>query len=50
MEVIARRLALAYPKNYPKNFSVQIISWIDSLVGQFRKTLYTISRRWGCYC
>jgi len=32
-----------YPKNYPKNFSVQIISWVDSLVGQFRKSLYTIA-------
>jgi putative ABC transport system permease protein len=43
IEVIARRLAQVYPDNYPKNFSVQIISWVDSLVGQFRKTLYTIA-------
>jgi len=43
IEVIANRLAQVYPKNYPKNFSVQIISWVDSLVGQFRKSLYTIA-------
>jgi putative ABC transport system permease protein len=43
INVIARRLAQIYPQRYPKNFSVQIISWVDSLVGQFRKTLYTIA-------
>jgi putative ABC transport system permease protein len=43
VEVIARRLAKIYPDNYPKSFSVQIVSWVDSLVGQFRKTLYTIA-------
>src|SRR6267378_435321 len=47
IEVIAHRLAQVYPKNYPKNFSVQIISWVDSLVGQFRKTLYTIAAAVG---
>src|SRR5258708_1697782 len=47
IEVIARRMAQVYPKNYPKNFSVQIISWVDSLVGQFRKTLYTIAAAVG---
>ena len=36
VEVIARRLAKLFPKNYPASFSVQIISWVDSLVGQFR--------------
>jgi putative ABC transport system permease protein len=47
IELIARRLAQIYPDNYPKNFSVQIISWVDSLVGQFRKTLYTIAAAVG---
>src|SRR5262245_26346434 len=47
VEVIARRLAKEYPKYYPKNFSVQIISWVDNLVGQFRKTLYTIAAAVG---
>jgi putative ABC transport system permease protein len=43
VEVVARRLAKEYPDNYPKNFSVQLISWVDSLVGQFKTTLYTIA-------
>src|SRR6202022_3301761 len=47
IEVIARQLTKVYPKNYPKNFSVEIISWVDSLVGQFRKTLYTIAAAVG---
>jgi putative ABC transport system permease protein len=47
IELIARRLARVYPDNYPKNFSVQIVSWIDSLVGQFRKTLYTTAAAVG---
>jgi len=43
IDVIARRQAQLYPNNYPKNFSIRIVSWVDSLVGQFRKTLYTIA-------
>jgi putative ABC transport system permease protein len=51
IEVIAQRLAQVYSKNYPKNFSVQIISWVDfaleansgSSAGRFRKSLYTIA-------
>jgi putative ABC transport system permease protein len=42
-EIIARRLAKVYPDNYPKNFSVGMVSWVDSLVGQFKTTLYTIA-------
>lgn len=42
-EIVVRRLASANPDDYPKNFSVQIVSWVDSLVGQFRKTLYTMA-------
>jgi predicted permease len=47
IDVIARRQAQVYPNNYPKNFSIRIVSWIDSLVGQFRKTLYTIAAAVG---
>ncbi len=47
IELIARRLAQVYPDNYPKNFSVQIVSWFDSLFGQFRKALYTIAAAVG---
>jgi predicted permease len=43
INVIAHRLAAVYPDNYPKKFSVEIMSWVDSLVGQFRATLYTLA-------
>ena len=47
VNVIAHRLAQIYPKNYPKKFSVQINTWVDNLVGQFRKTLYTLAAAVG---
>jgi predicted permease len=46
-DAVARRLAQIYPRNYPKKFSVHIVSWVDSLVGQFRKTLYTLAAAVG---
>ncbi|HVH85395.1 MAG TPA: ABC transporter permease [Terriglobales bacterium] len=47
MNVIAHRLAQIYPKNYPKQFSVQVKTWVDNLVGQFGKTLYTLAAAVG---
>jgi putative ABC transport system permease protein len=47
VEVIAHRLAAVYPDNYPKKFTVQVVTWLDSLVGQFRKTLYTLAAAVG---
>jgi putative ABC transport system permease protein len=47
LDAIAHRLALVYPKNYPKQFNVMVISWVDSIVGQFRATLYTMSAAVG---
>ncbi|HEY6402146.1 MAG TPA: ABC transporter permease, partial [Blastocatellia bacterium] len=47
IELIARRLAQIYPDNYPKNFSVRIVSWFDSLFPQFRKALYAIAAAVG---
>jgi predicted permease len=47
VNVIAHRLAQIYPKNYPKQFSVQIDTWVDRLVGQFSKTLYTLAAAVG---
>jgi putative ABC transport system permease protein len=43
MDVIAHRLASVYPNNYPKQFTVNVVSWVDSLVGQFSTTLYTLA-------
>ncbi len=47
VNVIAHRLAQIYPKNYPEHFSVQIDTWVDRLVGQFSKTLYTLAAAVG---
>jgi putative ABC transport system permease protein len=40
---IAQRLAQVYPKNYPKQFTVQIIPWAESVVGEFGTTLFTLA-------
>ena len=42
INVIAQRLAKVYPKDYPKKFTIRAETWLDSLVGHFRKTLYTL--------
>lgn len=47
VDVIVRRLARLYPDRYTENFSVQVVSWVDDLVGPFRKTLFTIAAAVG---
>jgi len=47
MDVIAHRLAATYPDNYPKQFTVNAVSWVDSIVGQFKTTLYTLAAAVG---
>ena len=42
MDVVARRIAKLYPDNYPPQFTVHVVSWVDGLVRQFRSTLYTL--------
>ena len=42
MTVIARRVAQLYPANYPDEFTVHVVLWVDNLVRQFRTTLYTL--------
>ena len=44
---IAHRLAQIYPQNYPRQFSVQVNTWVDNVVGQFGKTLYTLAAAVG---
>jgi len=39
---IAQRWAQEHPTDYPKRFSIETSSWVDSLVGPFKKTLYTL--------
>lgn len=43
LDVIAHRLAKVYPDNYPKQFTTQVVGWADSIVGQFKTTLYTLA-------
>ena len=43
IDVLARHLAQVYPQNYPKQFSVNVISWVDNVVGQFKTTLFTLA-------
>jgi putative ABC transport system permease protein len=47
MNVVARQLAAAYPKNYPDQFTVRVTTWVDGIVGQFRTTLYTLGAAVG---
>ena len=47
IDILAHRLATVYPKNYPDKFNVQIVTWLDSLVGSFRTTLYTLAAAVG---
>ena len=42
-ETVAHRLATVYPRNYPENFSVEVQSWLDSVIGPFKKTLYRLA-------
>jgi putative ABC transport system permease protein len=47
LDVIAHRLAATYPDNYPKQFTVNAVSWVDSIVGEFKTTLYTLAAAVG---
>jgi putative ABC transport system permease protein len=44
---IAQRLAGQFPKDYPKRFSIEATSYVDSIVGQFKQTLLTLSAAVG---
>ena len=40
---VADRVAKEYPQNYPERFTVRIVPLLDSVVGPFRTTLYTLA-------
>ena len=42
LNVVAHRLAKAYPKDYPKQFTVVVVTLIDGVVGQFRVMLFIV--------
>jgi predicted permease len=43
LDVIGHRLAQTYPQNYPAQFKVHAVAWVDNIVGPFAETLYTIA-------
>ena len=47
LDAIAHRAAKVYPANYPKQFNVLVVSWVDSIVNEFRTTLYTMAAAVG---
>lgn len=47
MDLIARRLAKVYPRTYPDQFVVRVVSWVDNVVNQFKQTLLTLAAAVG---
>jgi putative ABC transport system permease protein len=45
--LVAERLAKVYPDRYPKRFTARVDNMIDSTVGRFRETLYTLAAAVG---
>src|SRR5688572_23725653 len=43
MNVIAQRVAKSHPTLYPPRFEVRVVNIVDSVVGSFRRTLYTMA-------
>ena len=43
LDVIGHRVAQTYQRNYPQQFRVTAVGWVDNIVGQFSKTLYTLA-------
>jgi putative ABC transport system permease protein len=44
---IAQRWAKDHAKDYPKRFSIEVTGYADSVVGSFKKTLYTLGAAVG---
>lgn len=40
--IVAGRLSKIYPKLYPKQFDVRLVTIVENVVGRFRDTLYTL--------
>jgi predicted permease len=45
--VVAERVAKLHPEDYPKTFRAEVATWADSIVGQFKTTLYTLAAAVG---
>ncbi len=42
LNIVAHRLAMVYPKDYPKRFTVNVQTLADTVVGQFRVMLFIV--------
>jgi putative ABC transport system permease protein len=42
LTVLAQQLSKVYPKDYPKHFTVRVVSLADQVVGEFRSTLFIV--------
>jgi putative ABC transport system permease protein len=47
LTVLAQRLAKVYPRNYPPKYFVKLVSWVENIVGPFRRILYTLGAAVG---
>ncbi|MDO8539336.1 MAG: ABC transporter permease [Opitutaceae bacterium] len=47
LTLLAQRLAKVYPRFYPPKLVVKLVSWVENIVGPFRKTLYTLAAAVG---
>jgi putative ABC transport system permease protein len=42
LSVLAQHLSAVYPKDYPKHFTIEVVSLTDLVVGKFRTTLFIV--------
>ncbi len=47
LDVFAHHRAQVHPEDYPPNFSIRVVSWVDNIVRDFRQTLYTLAAAVG---
>jgi putative ABC transport system permease protein len=46
-KTVAARVSKLHPRNYPEHFSAHVLQFVDSIVGAFRTTLYTMAAAVG---
>ncbi len=43
LTLFAHRRAQIHPADYPSDFTIRVVSWVDNIVRDFRQTLYTLA-------
>lgn len=43
LDSFAHHRAAIHPEDYPPNFTIRLVSWVDNIVKDFRQTLYTLA-------